>query len=87
MSDPTQIDTTQIDCSNCGAEININLAYMFVEYTTVAHGRGSKRVESTTIKNDVVTGDEYLYCWDAPCCTVGGEPYADSIEADSASMS
>lgn len=70
----------KIDCSNCSTTLTLDPTEGTITYARPASGRGSKRVPATTIVADVWTADEYLLMWDAPCCTVDGEPYADSYE-------
>ena len=69
----------KIDCSNCMTTITLDLDRGTATYTTPASGRGSKRTAAVTTTATVVF-DGDLFMWDSPCCTVDGEPYADSYE-------
>jgi hypothetical protein len=55
--------------------ISINFTSAEVSYTNKAHGRGSKRTQSTTTTNPVFD-EGAIYSWEAPCC----EDYWDSYE-------
>ena len=70
----------KINCGNCGETLAVDLDRGTVTYNRPGSGRGSKRTPASVIVNTVWTEDEYLFCWDAPCCVLDGEAYADSIE-------
>ena len=70
----------KINCGNCGETLAVDLDRGTVTYNRPGSGRGSKRTPASVIVNTVWTEDEYLFCWDAPCCVLDGEAYADSYE-------
>lgn len=70
----------KIDCSNCLTTLDLDLSEWTVTYCRKGQGQGSKRIPPAVIVNSVFTDDDYLMCWEAPCCLIGGEAYADSYE-------
>lgn len=72
--------TITTTCSNCATRLTITDTGVSAKIP--GRGRGSNRVAPYTASTQWYSNDNYLILWDAPCCTVGGEPYSDSYEVN-----